>query len=137
MLPFEEAREVKKSILSYIISQYPVSDPVVKKEFAAFLERPEEGVFNDCEISLKLPYKQISEAESLELRDFLRVAPGFVPYCHQAAAFRHLASWNYRTDTPRNPEPVLLAAGAGSGKSAAFLYPILDYCFRENQQHRR
>ncbi|WP_019001486.1 Zn-binding domain-containing protein [Succinimonas amylolytica] len=137
MLPFEEAREVKKSILSYIISQYPVSDPVVKKEFVAFLERPEEGVFNDCEISLKLPYKQISEAESLELRDFLRVAPGFVPYCHQAAAFRHLASWNYRTDTPRNPEPVLLAAGAGSGKSAAFLYPILDYCFRENQQHRR
>ena len=46
MLPFEEAREVRKSILSYIASQYPVSDPAVRKKFGAFLEHPEEGLFN-------------------------------------------------------------------------------------------
>ena len=137
MLPFEEAREVRKSILSYIASQYPVSDPAVRKKFGAFLEHPEEGLFNDFSISLGLPFRQISDAECRELGDFLRVLPGFVPYCHQAEAFRRLGSWNYRTDTPRSPEPVLLATGTGSGKTEGFLYPVLDYCLRENQKHHR
>ena len=137
MLPFEEAREVRKSILSYIASQYPVSDPAVRKKFGAFLEHPEEGLFNDFSISLGLPFRQISDAECRELGDFLRVLPGFVPYRHQAEAFRRLGSWNYRTDTPRSPEPVLLATGTGSGKTEGFLYPVLDYCLRENQKHHR
>ena len=33
-------------------------------------------------------------------------------------------------DGEHQPEPTLLTTGTGSGKTEAFLFPILDYCYK-------
>src|SRR5699024_7185724 len=42
------------------------------------------------------------------------------PYRHQKRAFQRLSI--------DNPKPTIVATGTGSGKTEAFLLPILDYC---------
>ena len=50
-----------------------------------------------------------------------------VPYLHQVQAWQRLNSKD------RDPEPTLITTGTGSGKTEAFLIPILDHCRRERQ----
>ena len=54
---------------------------------------------------------------------------GLTPYGHQAAAFARLSSADLGPDKPR-PLPTLVTTGTGSGKTEAFLYPILDHVLR-------
>ena len=61
-------------------------------------------------------------------------APGsFTPYGHQAEAFARLSSADLGPDKPR-PLPTLVTTGTGSGKTEAFLYPILDHVLRAKAQ---
>ncbi len=55
----------------------------------------------------------------------------FQPYSHQARAFQRLST---RSGPGR---PTLVTTGTGSGKTEAFLYPIIDHCLRENRSGRR
>ena len=48
-----------------------------------------------------------------------------VPYLHQVQAWHRLNSHG------RAPEPTLITTGTGSGKTEAFLIPVLDHCRRE------
>ncbi|WP_256977282.1 DEAD/DEAH box helicase [Rhodococcus sp. RS1C4] len=58
---------------------------------------------------------------------------GLTPYGHQAAAFERLSSANLGPDKLR-PLPTLVTTGTGSGKTEAFLYPILDHVLRSKRQ---
>ncbi len=58
-------------------------------------------------------------------REHLGWYEGFTPYGHQAAAFARLSSLG-----GRRPQPTLVTTGTGSGKTEAFLYPILDHVRR-------
>ncbi len=51
------------------------------------------------------------------------------PYCHQLAAWEALAA--------QPPRSVLVSSGTGSGKTEAFLVPILDCLAREAEQRGR
>ncbi len=50
---------------------------------------------------------------------------GFIPYGHQGAAFERLS-----TKFHNRPQPTLVTTGTGSGKTEAFLYPILEHVLR-------
>src|SRR5699024_9641582 len=59
----------------------------------------------------------------------------FVPYAHQATAFRRLST-NPALAGPQDefglrlPEPTIVTTGTGSGKTEAFLWPVLDHVAR-------
>ena len=133
MLPYEEALEVREALMGYIVSQYPLSDPAVMKEFQSFLQDPEKGIFRGPFVSASLPFKATDPAETEALSDYLAVRPKFTPFTHQMRAFKRLATWDYLRNIPRIPEPVIMTTGTGSGKTESFLFPVLDYCLRMNQ----
>ncbi len=133
MLPYEEALEVREALMGYIVSQYPLSDPAVMKEFQSFLRDPEKGLSRGPFVAASLPFKATDPAETAALSDYLAVRPKFTPYNHQMQAFKRLATWDYLKNTPRIPEPVIMTTGTGSGKTESFLFPVLDYCLRMNQ----
>ena len=56
----------------------------------------------------------------------LDIKPGFPPFDHQVQAFRRLT-----TRDGHEPQPTILTTGTGSGKTESFLFPLLDYCYRQ------
>jgi ATP-dependent helicase YprA (DUF1998 family) len=50
---------------------------------------------------------------------------------HQAQAFRRLSTWQ------KQAQPTLVTTGTGSGKTEAFLYPVLDHCQRQRRDGQR
>jgi DEAD/DEAH box helicase domain-containing protein len=69
-----------------------------------------------------LPFERLEK--SVKLSDVLKVHPSFPPYLHQYEAFKRLSTQN------NTPKPVILTTGTGSGKTESFLYPLLDYCYK-------
>ncbi|MCQ9385740.1 DEAD/DEAH box helicase [Brevibacterium sp. 68QC2CO] len=57
---------------------------------------------------------------------------GFTPYGHQARAFSRLSSAGQAVG--ERPQPTLVTTGTGSGKTEAFLYPILDHVVRHKRR---
>src|SRR5699024_4764909 len=55
------------------------------------------------------------------------------PYGHQAKAYERLGSLGSGTQRFRRPKPTLVTTGTGSGKTEAFLHPILDHVLRAQQ----
>src|SRR5690606_25458167 len=76
-------------------------------------------------VRLRLPFRPAEPG----WRESLEWYGGFdPPYGHQAAAFARLSS--LADGRPRRPLPTLVTTGTGSGKTEAFLYPILDHVLR-------
>ena len=74
---------------------------------------------------LRLPFRPADDG----WRDALEWYEGYPPYGHQAAAFARLSSLG-----DRRPQPTLVTTGTGSGKTEAFLYPILDHVLRARRE---
>ena len=70
---------------------------------------------------LRLPFRPADDG----WRDSLEWYEGYRPYGHQAAAFARLSSLG-----GRRPQPTLVTTGTGSGKTEAFLHPIVDHVLR-------
>ena len=130
MLPLQQAREVRDSIIEYIKATFKFKEKDVSDAFYRFIESKEDGLFKGPYISLKTPFVSASEEESRNIP--LEIAPNFPPYLHQLQAFRQLSMQNGNT-----PKPTLLTTGTGSGKTECFLYPILDYCYNCNKFSRQ
>lgn len=126
MLPLQQAREVRDSVIEYIKATYRFKEENVSEAFYRFIEDKKNGLFKGPYISLKTPFISATEEESQNIP--LEIAPSFPPYIHQLQAFRQLSMAG-----GHNPEPTLLTTGTGSGKTECFLYPILDYCYHCNQ----
>lgn len=130
MLPLQQAREVRDSVIEYIKATFRFKEKDVSDAFYAFLEDKQEGLFKGPYISLKTPFVSATAEESADIP--LDIAPAFAPYKHQLQAFHQLSMKD-----GHQPEPTLLTTGTGSGKTECFLYPILDYCYRCNRwQHQ-
>lgn len=130
MLPLQQAREVRNSVIEYIKATFKFKEKDVSDAFYRFIEDKEDGLFKGPYISLKTPFVSATEEESKNIP--LDIAPDFPPYKHQLQAFAQLSMKNGHT-----PEPTLLTTGTGSGKTECFLYPILDYCYNCNKYERQ
>ena len=130
MLPLQQAREVRDSVIEYIKATFRFKEKDVSDAFYRFIEDKENGLFKGPYVSLKTPFVSATDEESANIP--LDIAPSFPPYLHQLQAFRQLTMQNGHT-----PKPTLLTTGTGSGKTECFLYPILDYCYNCNKYERQ
>ncbi len=131
MLPLQQAREVRDSVLEYIRATYRFKEKEVSDAFYRFVEDKKDGLFKGPFVGLKTPFVSATEEESRDIP--LDIVPSFPPYKHQLQAFRQLSMKD-----SHKPVPTLLTTGTGSGKTECFLYPVLDYCYHCNQyEHQK
>jgi ATP-dependent helicase YprA (DUF1998 family) len=125
LLPTVRARDFQRGLSDYLSTTFALTDGTAQTAIKDFLGHPEDGLFKGPYVRLRLPFEpaQTGWRESLDWYE------GFDPYGHQARAFERLTS--KRTDGGmRRPQPTLVTTGTGSGKTEAFLYPILDHVLR-------
>lgn len=124
MLSLQQALEIKASITEYLKATFTFQDKTVHQAFYDFVNHPQEGLFKGPYVSLKLPFVKAQPEEIAQIP--LTIQPNWAPYDHQVKAWNRLSTQN------KEPEPTIVTTGTGSGKTEAFLYPLLDYC----HQHR-
>jgi len=122
MLSLQQSYEVRASIIEYLKAAFSFKEKAVGEAFFRLIEDEENGLFKGPYLSLKLPFEKSDTAGDIPLE----IKPPFLPFNHQMEAFRRLSTLEGRA-----PQPALLTTGTGSGKTESFLYPILDYCHRQ------
>jgi ATP-dependent helicase YprA (DUF1998 family) len=125
LLPSAQAREIRDGLLDYLTTTFALADPDARLALAEFLSDREHGIFKGPYLRLRLPFRAAADW----WQSILSWDIGLTPYGHQAAAFARLSSADLGPDKPR-PLPTLVTTGTGSGKTEAFLYPILDHVLR-------
>ena len=130
--PVQFAHGVCDEFLRYLFSAFPLSDPELAEQARKLLERP-----SSLDIPLvKGPFVSLSEAfakgelvQKLADQGILHHAmPGLIGYPtmwkHQQQVFEAVKTGNH----------VLVSTGTGSGKTEAFLYPIVDDLLRQRDK---
>jgi len=128
--PLVTAERVRESYLRYLRTIYPFQDDRLRREFDSALREP-EFLTKGPLLEIAAPYlpganiRELIKAGILTSR-FVDVAGDDMPldrplYAHQEVAIRKIAAG-------RN---VVIASGTGSGKTEAFLIPILDTLLTE------
>jgi ATP-dependent helicase YprA (DUF1998 family) len=125
LLPSVQAEDVRDGLLNYLTTTFALADPEAQESLHEFLSEPADGIFKGPYVRLRSPFQAATEGwqRSLEL------SLTFTPYGHQARAFERLSSANLSHEKSR-PLPTLVTTGTGSGKTEAFLFPILDHVLR-------
>ena len=121
LLPSAQAKQVQDGLLDYLTTTFALADPDAQLALGEFLSDRRHGIFKGPFLRLRLPFRQVGD----DWQSSLSWDIGITPYGHQAEAFKRLSS----ADKPR-PLPTLVTTGTGSGKTEAFLYPILDHVLR-------
>lgn len=125
LLPTRQARSIQEGLLDYLSTTFALADDDARLALLEFLRDRESGLFKGPFLRLRLPFRPASGAAA----SGFGWIPDFVPYGHQAAAFARLSSAELGPPR-RRPLPTLITTGTGSGKTEAFLYPILDHVLR-------
>lgn len=125
LLPTVQAHRIRRSITDYLTTTFALADQDVREVLDTFLRHPVDGMFKGPYIRIRLPFRPADPG----LPPALEWYAGPPPYGHQAAAFARLSTWN-PDGTTRRAKPTLVTTGTGSGKTEAFLYPILDHIRR-------
>lgn len=122
LLPTLQATHLREGLTDYLATTFALTDPDAQAVLTDFIGDPQNGMFKGPYVRLRLPFAPAGDG----WRDRLDWWPtDFTPYGHQARAFERLSS----RDQDR-PQPTLVTTGTGSGKTEAFLYPILDHVLR-------
>jgi DEAD/DEAH box helicase domain-containing protein len=121
MLPLQQSYEVKHSIIEYLKATFNFKDKKVNDALKQFINDMEDGIFKGPYVSLKLPFVKSGNPGNIPLE----IQPDFPPYDHQFKAFQRL---QYSDDIL--PKSTLITTGTSSGKTECFLYPILDFCYK-------
>ncbi len=124
LLPTVQAASIRNSLVDYLTTTFALSDAEVRDGLDRFLSDPVSGMFKGPYVRLRLPFRSAEDG----WRELLEWYGGFPPYGHQAATFARLSS--SIGGQRRRPEPTLVTTGTGSGKTEAFLYPIVDHVLR-------
>jgi DEAD/DEAH box helicase domain-containing protein len=122
MLSLIQADEIKNAVVEYLKATYSFNDRNVEQAFADFLYDKRHGMFKGPYIQIRLPFEHV--ADDVDLRNILTIRPSIKPYLHQYEAFKRLTTQN------NEPKPLILTTGTGTGKTESFLYPLLDYCYK-------
>lgn len=129
LLPTTQAPRVQQSILDYLATTFSLADDDARAALLDLLQDRENGIFKGPYLRVRLPFRPAE----LGWRDSLEWYEGYPPYGHQASAFERLTSVDLRPDKPR-PLPTLVTTGTGSGKTEAFLHPIVDHVVRARRR---
>ena len=116
-------------MLDYLTTTFALADPDAQLALAEFLSDREHGIFKGPYLRLRLPFRSAEDGWQRTLGWHI----GLTPYTHQAEAFARLSSADLGPDKLR-PLPTLITTGTGSGKTEAFLYPILDHALRARRR---
>ncbi|OHV62897.1 DEAD/DEAH box helicase [Pseudofrankia sp. BMG5.36] len=119
MRPTVAAERLRRTLTQYLTTTFALADEGEQAALAAFLDNPEYGIYRGPYLRVRTPFRPAPDG----WREHLDWAPAdWAPYAHQAAAFERLS-------TKFGPaKPTVLTTGTGSGKTEAFLLPILDHC---------
>lgn len=134
LLPSLQAEAMKSALVEYVTTAIEFSDRYARDAFADFLSDKDQGIFRGPFLRTRLPFHTESGASPLSV-----LPDWFQPYAHQAEAFRRLTT-DPAVEGPQDrkglriPEPTIVTTGTGSGKTEAFLYPLLDYAVRARKQ---
>jgi replicative superfamily II helicase len=127
MRPTLAAEELKRNLTQYLTTTFALADQPARDGLERFLNDPGQGMFRGPYLRIRARFKHASDG----WRETLEWAPAKPkPYLHQVRAWQRLNSKD------REPEPTLITTGTGSGKTEAFLIPILDHCRRERHAGR-
>ncbi|AMO59909.1 helicase [Mycolicibacterium phlei] len=122
LLPTLQATHLREGLTDYLATTFALTDPDAQAALTDFIGDPDNGMFKGPYVRLRLPFAPAGD----DWRRHLDWWPtDFVPYGHQARAFQRLS-----TRHQERPQPTLVTTGTGSGKTEAFLYPILDHVLR-------
>jgi ATP-dependent helicase YprA (DUF1998 family) len=121
LIPSLVAQEIRGAVIEYLTTTFALADDDAREALAEMLTDPGRGMFRGPYLRVRTPYQQVPESWESPLG---WLPDGFRPFVHQAEAFRRLSSLDC------DPEPVIVTSGTGSGKTEAFLLPILDHCRR-------
>jgi len=119
MLPSVLVSQLQQGVEDFLQTKFPTTTP----HFHGMIDRffgQEGAVFKGPYVSLDLPFRHSEHGADY----FPEVPLEFPPYAHQAKAFDRLSGDDLRS--------TLVATGTGSGKTEAFLWPVLDYA----RQHK-
>ena len=130
LLPSRQAAQIRSGLVDYLTTTFALSDEEAQGALRGFLDDPDDGIFRGPYVRARVPFRAADDG----WRDALGWYEGHTPYGHQAEAFRRLSSANLGEQPDGSvksaPLPTLVVTGTGSGKTEAFLYPILDHVVR-------
>ncbi len=130
--PIQFAHQVCDEFLRYIFSAFPLADPDLERR-AKELFRAQTSLdiplVQGPYVSLSEPFAEGSSVQELAERGVLHhIMPQLIGYPrmykHQQEVF----------EAARRNGNILISTGTGSGKTEAFLYPIVDELLRERDQ---
>jgi ATP-dependent helicase YprA (DUF1998 family) len=128
LLPTVQAGQIQESLLDYLTTTFALTDDDARRALVEFLSDPDDGIFKGPYVRLRLPFRPAEPGWRDSLGWYPETFPA--PYGHQAAAFARLAGVALFGPENRRPQPTLVTTGTGSGKTEAFLIPILDHVLR-------
>lgn len=123
--PIRFTSEVNEQFLKYQFTAFPLTDPDLATQARGLLRGPvgNSPLFKGPYVSLSKSFKLGRNLDELAESGAVHPAlPGLTEYptmfAHQDATLTEAMAGNH----------CLIATGTGSGKTEAFLYPILDHC---------
>lgn len=129
LLPSHQLTTIREGLAEYLRTTFALADDDAGARLQEFLTDRKDGIFKGPFLRLRLPFQAADEG----WRDHLDWYEGPTPYGHQAASFERLSSARLNGERPR-PLPTLVTTGTGSGKTEAFLVPILDHVLRARRE---
>jgi len=128
LLPTLQSESIRRSLSDYLTTTFALTDASAQVALDDFLSHPLNGMFKGPYVRLRMPFR-LADPEAAHALEW---DSGLTPYVHQAAAFARLTS--AKDGISRRPQATLLTTGTGSGKTEAFLYPIIDHVLRARRQ---
>ena len=131
LLPTVQAENVRRALVDYLTTTFALTDADARDGLDRFLEDPETGMFKGPYVRLRLPFRpgrRRAGATRLEWYEGSRrtgIRRRRSRGCRRASRAESAA-----------PQPTLVTTGTGSGKTEAFLYPILDHVLRAKRRGR-
>lgn len=129
MQPFVASENIREFYRRFIETSFPIRRPELRDEFSRLID-DDHLLWQDPFLSLSRQFRPGGTfanaiAEGILGPDILRAHWGFNDlHHHQTQAVKRLSTRNHV------PQNTIVATGTGSGKTEAFLIPIVDDCLR-------